>query len=230
MGLPKIIIAIDGFSSCGKSTLARDLSKRLSYTYVDTGAMYRAVTLYFLRNNIDLENLKEVSHALSKISIHFAYDDYGKQLTFLNDELVEDEIRKMEITRSVSNVSSIKAVRKAMVDLQRKMGNYKGLIMDGRDIGTVVFPSAELKIFMKANYDIRAQRRYAELIEKNVEVSMEEVLANLKERDYLDTHRTESPLKKASDALVLDNSELTMEEQLDWAFHKAIEKIFNSRK
>jgi cytidylate kinase len=223
----KIIIAIDGHSSCGKSTLSKQLAKKLKYNYIDTGAMYRAVTLYALRNKL-IDN-KQVDknaliNALPNINISFVYNEKDeKSDTLLNGENVENEIRNIAVSENVSPVATIKEVRQTMVALQQKMGTQKGIVMDGRDIGTVVFPKAELKIFMTASDKVRAQRRYDELFAKGIEVSFNDVLQNIKERDQIDSNREESPLQKAPDALVLDNSCLTREEQLDWVLQKVKE-------
>jgi len=214
----KIIITIDGFSSCGKSTLAKDLAKKLNYRYIDTGAMYRAVTLYLLRKGIALSDLEAIDKALaSEIKIDFDYDKItGKQITILNDENVESEIRSPAVADQVSAVSAIKNVRVFLVKQQQALGLEKGIVMDGRDIGTVVFPQAELKLFLTADEQIRAQRRFAELQGNGIVLSLEEVLSNLQKRDYMDSNREESPLRKADDAIVLDNSYLTQEEQVNW--------------
>lgn len=206
-------IAIDGFSSCGKSTIAKALAKELGYTYIDTGAMYRAVTLYFLRNSVNVKEEQAVARALDAIRIDFS--DEGKKV-WLNEEDVSEEIRQMPVAESVSKISAIKAVRTAMVEQQRNIGASQNVVMDGRDIGTAVFPDAELKLFMTADPNIRAERRYKELTTKGESVSFEEILKNLAQRDHDDTTRAESPLVQAQDAVVLDNSFLTEQEQLDW--------------
>lgn len=225
----KIIIAIDGFSSCGKSTLARSLASRLSYIYIDSGAMYRAVTLFAIRNGLIREGKPDVrglTGKLDEISIGFAVDPAGSgNNTILCGENVEEEIRKPAISGYVSPVSAIREVRQAMVRFQRGMGKNKGIVMDGRDIGTIVFPEAELKIFMTADPEIRALRRFDELTGKGLTVTMEEVRENIAFRDQMDQSRSESPLRKAADALVLDNSYLTREEQLEWALGKAMDII-----
>jgi CMP/dCMP kinase len=218
----KIIITIDGWSSCGKSTLAKQLAKELGYVYVDSGAMYRAITLYFLRNNVDIEEKKEVKEALKSINLEFIFNPASSSSEiYLNGENVEYVIRDLIIAEKVSDVAAIKEVREFAVAQQQKMGTKKGIVMDGRDIGTVVFPKAELKIFMTADNAIRVQRRFKELYEKNPNVTIEEVKNNLEMRDYIDSHREVSPLRKAKDALELDNSSLTEKEQLvkaiDWA-------------
>lgn len=211
MSRKKINIAIDGYSSCGKSTLAKALAKKLGYVYVDSGAMYRCVTLYFLENNVDITSDDAVQKALSEIEI-----DFEDQKVFLNGKDVSEEIRSMTISNAVSRISAIKAVRKSMVYLQQNIGIKQNLVMDGRDIGTTVFPDAQLKIFMTAHPMIRAQRRYKELLENGKNVPLDEVMANLNMRDYEDTHREESPLVQAEDAVVLDNSFMTPEEQLEF--------------
>ncbi len=218
----KINIAIDGHSSCGKGTLAKNIAKELNYIFIDSGAMYRAVTLYLLRNNISLQEVEQDPALLGNIKISFEYDAEREFfLTTLNGENVENEIRGMEVARNVSKVSTLKEVRTFLVAQQQEMGRQKGVVMDGRDIGTVVFPEAELKIFMTANPEIRAQRRYDELKKNGVHVNYSEVLHNLKERDYIDSNRDTSPLSRAEDAITLDNSAMTREEQarlaLAWA-------------
>ena len=225
--LKPIIIAIDGFSSCGKSTLAKALAKRLNYAYVDTGAMYRAVSLYILRKQLAWSELteEELEKLLDEINITFRYNkETGNSETYLNNENVEEEIRGKEVSEAVSEISQLKAIRSRMISLQQKAGKDKKLVMDGRDIGTKVFPNAELKLFMTADPKIRAQRRFDELKAKGKEVSIEEVFDNLKLRDYNDTHRKENPLVKAKDAIVLDNSYLDQEEQLNWVIRVLDEK------
>lgn len=211
-----IVIAIDGYSSCGKSTIAKALAKKLHFIYIDTGAMYRAVTLYFLRNQIDLNDTHAVENALDKIHINFDYRD-EQTFVFLNEEDISEEIRQMPVSEKVSQVSAIKAVRTEMVRQQQRMGKSKNIIMDGRDIGTVVFPDATLKFFMTADPQIRAERRYKELINKGEKVSLDEIYANLALRDHQDTTREESPLIQAADAIVLDNSNIDQEMQLEFA-------------
>ena len=214
--MTKIIIAIDGYSSCGKSTLAKQLAKKIGFHYVDTGAMYRAVTLYLIRNQIDIHHPEMVAEVLPQIKISFGLDEQTQQqFTILNGENIENEIRiNPRVAGFVSDVSSISAVRRFLVHQQQEMGNSKGIVMDGRDIGTVVFPNAELKLFVTAEPKIRAQRRFDELAEKGQNTTFEEVLANLEKRDHMDTTRADSPLMKAEDAIELDNSNLTREEQL----------------
>lgn len=215
-GLRKIIIAIDGYSSCGKSTLAGALAKRLLYVHIDSGAMYRAITLYFKRNSVDHLDPDQVADALSKISIHLSFEN-DAQVTWLNRENVEAPIREPEINQLVSNVSALSAVRKEMVAQQRKMGLKKGVVMDGRDIGTVVFPDAELKLFLIADLDVRVERRWIELKNKGIDISREDVKANLLLRDHIDSTREDSPLRQAADATVIDTSYLTPKEQLQIA-------------
>ena len=211
-----IVVAIDGYSSCGKSTLAKALAKKLHFVYVDSGAMYRAVTLYFLRNLVDITSEKAVTEALENIHLDFHARDYETHIT-LNGEEVSNEIRDMKISEMVSPVSALKKVRTEMVKQQQRMGKTANIVMDGRDIGTTVFPEASLKIFMTADPKVRAERRYKEMIAKGDLISLEEVFENLAHRDFLDTTRTESPLKRAEDAIILDNTELTPEEQLSFA-------------
>jgi cytidylate kinase len=218
----KIIITIDGWSSCGKSTLAKQLAKSLGYVYVDSGAMYRAITLYFLRNHVDWTDKKEVKKALGEIMLEFHFNPKTETSEiYLNDENVEYVIRDLVIAEKVSDVAAIKEVREYAVAQQQKMGKKKGIVMDGRDIGTVVFPKAELKIFMTADNAIRVERRFKELYEKNPNVTIEEVKNNLEMRDYIDSHREVSPLRQAEDAEVLDNTNISAEQQLkialDWA-------------
>ena len=218
----KIIITIDGWSSCGKSTLAKQLAKELGYVYIDSGAMYRAITLYYLRNHIDWTDLKEVNAALKNINIEFIFSKKSQQSEIvLNGENVEYLIRDLVIAEKVSDVAAIKQVRSFAVSLQKGMGKKKGIVMDGRDIGTTVFPHAELKIFMNADSHVRVERRFKELYEKNPNITIEEVKNNLEMRDYIDSHREVSPLRKAVDAIELDNTMLTMQEQLEIALKLA---------
>lgn len=211
----KITIAIDGFSSCGKSTLAKQLAKKLGYAYIDSGAMYRAITLYFIRNRVDWSIKEEVAVALQNISLHFEYNTQSQQSEiYLNDENVEYVIRDLVVAEKVSDVAAIPEVRTFAVAQQQKMGENKGIVMDGRDIGTTVFPKAELKIFMDADMAVRVERRFKEMLAKNPNVTIEEVKDNLQMRDYIDSHRETSPLRKAEDALLLDNTDLSQEEQL----------------
>lgn len=222
--MKKIIIAIDGPSASGKSTLAKDLAAKLGYAYVDSGAMYRAVTLFFLKHNIPLDHIEAIQHALEHITIRFERDERGNR-TFLNGKDVEDAIRQMEVSELVSPVSAIPAVRVAMVQQQQALGSQKGIVMDGRDIGTVVFPDAELKFFVTADLEARAQRRYTELMKKNESVTFEEVLENLRDRDRIDSTRTTSPLRKAEDAFEMDNTHLSREAQLKLAMDLVQQKI-----
>ena len=218
--MKKITIAIDGHSSCGKSTMAKDLAREVGYVYVDTGAMYRSVTLFALRNGlftadgIDEETLRQ---RMPEIKISFKFNaETGRPDTYLNGELVEQEIRTMEVSNHVSPIATLGFVREAMVAQQQQMGKDKGVVMDGRDIGTVVFPDAELKVFVTASAEVRAQRRYDELKGKGMEADYDEILKNVQERDYIDSHREVSPLKKADDAIELDNSNMTIAEQKQW--------------
>jgi len=227
--MPKIIVAIDGYSSCGKSTTAKLVAKQLNYPYIDTGAMYRAVTLFFLQNHISQTNPKEIEIALSQVHITFRrHPELGRNDTYLNGLNVEDEIRKMYVSEKVSDISAIAEVRHALVALQQRMGKTKGIVMDGRDIGTVVFPQAELKIFMTADPLIRAQRRQQELLEKGELVGLKEISENLKMRDHIDTHRSESPLRQAQDAVFIDNSLMTLDEQVEMVVRLADAKITSS--
>ena len=216
----KIIIAIDGHSSSGKSTMAKDLAREIGYIYIDTGAMYRAVTLYCLRKGyIQGDTIQEeaLKADLDQMDISFRYNaETGRPDTYLNGEKVEKEIRSMEVADKVSLIAALGFVRRAMVAKQQEMGKAKGIVMDGRDIGTVVFPDAELKVFVTASPEVRARRRLEELQAKGEQTTYEEVLANVKKRDYIDSTREESPLRQASDALVLDNSEMTIPEQKKW--------------
>ena len=218
--MKKITIAIDGYSSCGKSTMAKDLAREVGYIYIDSGAMYRAVTLYCLENQLFTEegiDTIRLEAAMPGIQISFQLNpETGRPMTFLNGANVEDRIRTMEVSNHVSPVAALPFVREALVKLQQEMGKEKGIVMDGRDIGTAVFPDAELKIFVTASAEIRAQRRYDELQAKGQEASFDEILANVKERDYIDQNREVSPLRQADDALLLDNSNLTIEEQKQW--------------
>lgn len=222
----KIIITIDGGSACGKSTLAKALAKKLGYVYVDSGAMYRAITLYFLRNHIDWTEVKEVKQALKDITIEFHFNKKTEQSEiYLNEENVEYVIRDLVIAEKVSDVAAIKEVRKFAVAQQQKLGDKKGIVMDGRDIGTTVFPGAEVKIFMIADERVRVERRFKELFEKNPNITIEEIKTNLEMRDYIDSHREVSPLRKAADAIELDNTYLTEEEQLYFALSLAGKKL-----
>lgn len=226
----KITIAIDGHSSCGKSTMAKALAKQLGYVYVDTGAMYRCVTLYALRyncfNDDESVNTEKLQAEMDSIHISFQFNpETGKADAYLNGENVENEIRLMEVSNHVSPIAAIPFVREAMVAQQRRMGEDKGIVMDGRDIGTTVFPNAELKIFVTASAEIRAERRYKELIAKSEEANYDEILKNVQERDYIDSHREVSPLRMADDALLLDNSNMTIEEQNEWLKEKVAERV-----
>ncbi|MCX2479947.1 (d)CMP kinase [Pedobacter sp. MC2016-15] len=215
-----LVVAIDGYSSCGKSTLAKALAKKLGFIYIDSGAMYRAVTLYFLRNHIDMTNHDAIVDALQHIELNFHSRDYESHIT-LNGEEVSEEIRKMPVSENVSEVSAIKEVRTEMVRQQQRMGKSKNIVMDGRDIGTTVFADAQVKFFMTADPKIRAERRYKELQSKgDTETSLEDVFENLAHRDYADTTRKESPLVRAEDAIILDNTDITQEEQLQFALNK----------
>lgn len=228
--MKKISIAIDGHSSCGKSTMAKDLARELGYVYVDTGAMYRSVTLFAIQNNLfDAEgniNADELKDRMGEIEISFKYNDRtGRPDTYLNGRLVEDEIRTMEVSSKVSPIAALPFVREALVAQQRRIGKDKGVIMDGRDIGTVVFPDAELKIFVTASAEVRARRRYDELRAKGMDADYDSILKNVKERDYIDSHREVSPLRKADDAIELDNSELTIEQQKAWLIARYRERV-----
>jgi len=221
--MKKITIAIDGFSSCGKSTMAKDLAKEIGYIYVDTGAMYRSVTLYALRHNLfnadGTIREEELQAQMKDINISFQLNkETARPDTYLNGENVENEIRTMEVSSHVSPIATLPFVRKALVEQQQRMGAEKGIVMDGRDIGTVVFPNAELKIFVTASAEVRAQRRYDELKAKGMEADFADILKNVQERDYIDSHRETSPLRKADDALELDNSQLTIAEQKQWLY------------
>ncbi len=227
--MKKIVIAIDGYSSCGKSTMAKNLARQLGYVYVDTGAMYRAVTLYALRHQlfkadgeVDAASLQQ---AMPDIRISFQFNaQTGKPDTYLNDELVEQEIRTMQVSERVSKIAALPFVRTALVAQQQRMGGDKGIVMDGRDIGTVVFPHAELKIFVTASAEVRAQRRYDELQLKGMPARYDDILKNVQERDYIDSHREVSPLRKADDAVELDNSNLTIDEQQQWLLQQ-VDKV-----
>lgn len=223
-----IIIAIDGYSSCGKSTLAKALAKNLNYAYLDTGAMYRAVTLYVIQHQLPIYSMNdaEINEVIDQLHISFQTDAAGNSITLLNGKVVEEEIRGKAVSEEVSKLAQIKAIRKRMLDLQRKAGENKGIVMDGRDIGTQVFPNADFKIFMTAAPDIRAKRRFDELRAKGQEVSFAEVVENLKMRDKNDTERKENPLIQAKDAFVLDNSKLNQKEQLELVMNE-IERRFN---
>ncbi len=220
----KIVIAIDGYSSCGKSTVAKEVARLLNYIYIDTGAMYRAVTLYCLRNDLisnGIVKTEDLWKQLDRINVIFKHNPVTDHNDiWLNGENVEEEIRQLPVSQNVSQVAAVGEVRRLLVALQQEMGKSKGIVMDGRDIGTVVFPDAELKIFMTARADVRARRRYDELIAKKEKVSYEEIMANITNRDRYDETREESPLRKAEDAVVLDNSFMNREEQLQWVLEK----------
>ena len=216
----KIIITIDGWSSCGKSTVAKQLAAQLGYVYIDSGAMYRAITLYFLRNHIDWTDDEKTMEALSHIELHFEYNSKSQQSEMhLNDENVEYLIRDLVVAEKVSEVATISSVRSFAVAQQQRMGDNKGIVMDGRDIGTTVFPNAELKIFMTADIMVRVERRFKEMFQKNPNVTIDEVKHNLEMRDYIDSNREVSPLRRAEDAIILDNTNLTMQEQLQFALN-----------
>ena len=228
--MKKIIVALDGHSSCGKSTMAKVLAREIGYIYVDTGAMYRTVTLFALRNGVfngEQLDAERLAALMPQLEVSFKLDpETNLPLAMLNGEVVEQEIRTMEVSSRVSPVAALPFVREAMTAMQQRMGEQKGIVMDGRDIGTVVFPQAELKIFVTASAEVRAQRRYDELKVKGENVTFEEILKNVQERDYIDSHREVAPLRQAEDALVLDNSNMTREEQNQWlldAYRKAVE-------
>ena len=226
--MKKITIAIDGHSSCGKSTMAKDLAREVGYIYVDTGAMYRSVTLYALRKGLfevdGSVKTEELEKEMPNIHISFQFNaETGRPDTYLNDECVEKEIRSLEVSSHVSPIAAIGFVRRTLVAQQQQMGKDKGVVMDGRDIGTVVFPDAELKVFVTASAEVRAQRRYDELLAKGMPADYDDILKNVEERDYIDSHREESPLRQADDAILLDNSNMTIEEQKIWLleqYHK----------
>ena len=223
--MKKITIAIDGFSSCGKSTMAKDLAKEIGYIYVDTGAMYRSVTLYALRHNLfnadGTIRERELQEQMKDINISFQFNKTtGRPDTYLNGENVENDIRTMEVSSHVSPIATLAFVREALVAQQQRMGAEKGIVMDGRDIGTVVFPKAELKIFVTASAEVRAQRRHDELKAKGMDADYADILKNVEERDYIDSHRATSPLRKADDAIELDNSNLTIAEQKKWLYEQ----------
>lgn len=229
--MKRLVVAIDGHSSCGKSTMAKDLAREVGYIYVDTGAMYRAVTLFCMRNKLfDAEGnvlVDALEAAMPQVSVTFRLnEETGKPDTYLNGERVEDTIRSLEVSNNVSKVAAIPFVREAMVEQQRLMGREKGIVMDGRDIGTTVFPDAGLKVFVTASPEVRAQRRYDELKAKGMPADYDDILKNVQERDYMDSNRAVSPLRKAEDALLLDNSDMTIAEQKAWLmdkFNKALE-------
>jgi CMP/dCMP kinase len=223
---PLITVTIDGYSSTGKSTLAKALAKKLKYAYIDSGAMYRAITLYILRNHIDWTDEKEVTEALANIELHFNYNEAtASSEMYLNNENVEFIIRDLVVAEKVSEVATIKSVREFAVAQQKKMGKGKGIVMDGRDIGTVVFPKAELKLFIVADTEVRVKRRFKELYDRNPNITLEEVQANLEMRDYIDSNREVSPLRKAKDAIELDNTYLSFDEFLEKAYKLAKQKV-----
>jgi cytidylate kinase len=228
--MKKIIIAIDGYSACGKSTTAKEVASVLGYRYIDSGAMYRAVTLFFLDNHVALTNPKEVEQALRQIQLSFHVNSHGVTEMFLNGVNVEKKIRKMRISENVSPVSAVKDVRVAMVEQQRRLGKDKGIVMDGRDIGTVVFPDADLKLFLTADIQVRAARRQQELLEKDNLVDLDTVIANITERDRIDSTRKESPLVKAADAIEMDTTHITINEQVDEVVRQALSKIMRKKK
>ena len=227
--MKKITIAIDGHSSCGKSTMAKDLAREVGYVYVDTGAMYRSVTLFALRNGLftnDTIDEEELRRRMPEIQISFQFNpETGRPDTYLNDELVEKDIRTMEVSNKVSPIAALGFVREAMVAQQQQMGKDKGVVMDGRDIGTTVFPDAELKVFVTASAEVRAQRRYDELKAKGMDADFDDILKNVQERDYIDSHREVSPLRKADDAIELDNSHMTIPEQKQWLLDRFNEAV-----
>lgn len=228
--MKKITIAIDGHSSCGKSTMAKDLAREVGYIYVDTGAMYRSVTLYALRHGLFHEDgsvrTAELEQAMPDIKISFQLNpETGRPDTYLNGECVEQEIRSLEVSSHVSPIAAVGFVRRALVAQQQQMGQDKGVVMDGRDIGTVVFPDAELKVFVTASPEVRAQRRFDELQAKGMPADYEDILKNVQERDYIDSHREESPLRQADDALLLDNSNMTIPEQKAWLLERFHERV-----
>ncbi len=228
--MKKITIAIDGFSSCGKSTMAKDLAKKLGYVYVDTGAMYRAATLYAMRNGLfnadGSVKTADLERQMNKINITFKLNKTAERPdTYLNNELVENDIRTLEVSNHVSQIAAVPFIREAMVAQQQRMGKDKGVVMDGRDIGTTVFPEAELKVFVTASAEVRAQRRYDELKEKGMPADFNDILKNVQERDYIDSHREVSPLRKAPDAIELDNSHMTIAEQSAWLMEQVKQKI-----
>jgi cytidylate kinase len=227
--MKKIIITLDGYSSCGKSTLAKQMAAHLNYVFIDSGAMYRAITLYFIRHRIDVTNSNAVIEALTHIHLAFKLNEQtGRADMYLNNENVEEEIRGLEVSNNVSQVAALEPVRIFSVAQQQLMGTQKGIVMDGRDIGTAVFPEAELKIFVTASPEVRVERRYQELVAKDPAITKAEIQANLEMRDHIDSTREFSPLKQAHDALVLDNSNLTRDEQLELALSWAQERIANA--
>lgn len=228
MNLRKIVIAIDGYSACGKSSTAKMVANILGYSYIDTGAMYRAVTLYFMEHHVALTNPKEISRSLQQINISFKVNSKNITETYLNGLNVEKAIRSMRVSERVSEVSAIKDVRAAMVEQQRKMGKERAVVMDGRDIGTVVFPQAELKLFMSADLLVRAFRRQKELLEKDRLIDLDDVISNILQRDEIDTTRTESPLRQADDAILIDTTHITLDEQVDEVVRLALTRVIVS--
>jgi CMP/dCMP kinase len=228
MNLKKLVIAIDGYSACGKSTTAKQVAAVLGYRYIDTGAMYRAVTMFFLDHHVSLTNPKEIAKALQDIHISFKVNSKNKSDTYLNGLNVEKEIRKMRISEMVSQVSTLREVRTALVEQQRRMGKEKGVVMDGRDIGTVVFPKADLKLFMTADILVRAFRRQKELMERDQLVDLDEVMDNILQRDKIDTTRAESPLRQAEDAIVIDTTNISIDEQVDEVVRLAVSKAVDA--
>jgi CMP/dCMP kinase len=226
----KIIIAIDGYSACGKSTTAKEVAKILGFRYIDSGAMYRAVTLHFLDQHVALTNPKEVTHALSQIKITFNVNIKGKTETFLNGLIVEKEIRDMRVSECVSQVSTLATVRHAMVDQQRRMGKERAIVMDGRDIGTVVFPDAELKLFLTADILVRAFRRQKELLDRDEMVDVDTIIENLQKRDEIDSTRQESPLRKAAEAIEIDTTHITIDEEVDEVVRLALNRMIGKKK
>lgn len=229
MNLRKIVIAIDGYSACGKSSTAKEVANILGYRYIDSGAMYRAVTYYFIEHHIAPTNPKDVARGLQQIHISFKVNSKGRCDTYLNGLNVEKQIRSMQVSEMVSQVSTIKEVRSAMVEQQRRMGKERAVVMDGRDIGTVVFPGAELKLFMNADLLVRAFRRQKELLERDQLVDLDDVLENILQRDKIDTTRVESPLKQADDAVLIDTTHITFDEQVDEVVRMALSKIISAR-
>lgn len=227
--MKKIVIAIDGYSACGKSTTAKAVAAIFGYKYIDSGAMYRAVTLYFLDNHISITNPKEIGQALMQIHLTFHVNSHGVTEIYLNGANVEKKIRKMRISQNVSPVSTIKEVRQTMVAQQRRMGKDKGIVMDGRDIGTVVFPDAELKFFLTADMLVRAYRRQRELLEKESLIDLDTIIANITERDRIDSTRKESPLVKAADAIEIDTTHITIDEQVDEVVRQAVTKMMSKK-
>jgi cytidylate kinase len=226
----KIIIAIDGYSACGKSTTAKEVAKILGFRYIDSGAMYRAVTLHFLDHHVALTNPREVALALSQIKISFNVNAKGKTETFLNGRIVEKEIRDMRVSECVSQVSTIAVVRHAMVDQQRRMGKERAIVMDGRDIGTVVFPDAELKLFLTAEILVRAFRRQKELLDRDEMVDIDSIIENLQKRDEIDSTRQESPLRKAAEAIEIDTTHITIDEEVDEVIRLALGRMLERKK